>query len=938
MRVTPTKASYDVHAQDDDPQTNEEEHTLLIKMITKMYRKWATFVSKHTIIIIVLCTVATLIGTAKLVTTPNENDITGYTPYGARARDEFNVAGEFFSKNGNGIALLALVLPKHGKNALQPEILKEALRIESILTTNFTMLNKVKNKTENYREFCYSFCQINEPFAMFVEGYLLQQSLKDSGQPLNTRLILNYPTSSVYDREINIQQSFFGIVIEDEQRVSNQTTTTTAVAESRITNMESARLFALQLRAERKEGWTTQEVKDYEMEIANYFEKRFVSDHVRVLTLSTSYVESEVVRAGMSLMPFLIVGFVIMAFISSLSTLLSALYMNQVSIHKVSLAILACICPFMACGTGLGLLFAIGVRFGSILYVTPFLVLAIGVDDAYLMIHAWQRVTRKLRQNPHPDDSPAFRLAEVLADTGPAIIISALTNILADTVGTYTGSPEITLLAYGNMICIFVDFIYQITFYSAVMIIVGEFEMESERQQNFTQRICCGGEEVDSVSSGSETKPSFHDNVKAKMMSFLEFYLNLVTNKVFDLLVITLWGIGLGFTIYGITQMPINLTPKKLFAKDSTLLEMDDMRVDYVIPHYTLATIFINNPGNLSNPDRLQRLDNFVLEMESLPGAWGSVSSNYFIRDFIEFEKTIKELEADGEEMATDDNSTLNMNDIKAFIEWPEYEYWRGFLRTHVDNKTGTTVLDKFFLTTAFRGEYLKEWVKRAVMLRQWRAVVDKYSPEFNITVFSDDGIYLDLIDNMPTDTWQSAVATIGCMALICFIFMYDMFTVIVATGVITSIMAGILGILSWTGTELDPIVMAALIISIGFSVDIPAHVSYHYHTAGKHGRKTVRSRLHYCISSVGFPAIQASISTSLCVLSLLFVSIYMSQVFVKTMILCMALCVVHGLLLIPCLCSLLSLDTKVEKEQNNSSALQDMHPKTIDGMISSKH
>ena len=86
-------------------------------------------------------------------------------------------------------------------------------------------------------------------------------------------------------------------------------------------------------------------------------------------------------------------------------------FKNQ--LFQLSLALVACICPFMACGTGLGGLFLIGVRFGSVLAVTPFLVLSIGVDDAYLMIHAWQRVTQKRRRHPVKDDSATERLAEV---------------------------------------------------------------------------------------------------------------------------------------------------------------------------------------------------------------------------------------------------------------------------------------------------------------------------------------------------------------------------------------------------------------------------------------------------------------------------------------------------------------------------------------------
>ena len=63
--------------------------------------------------------------------------------------------------------------------------------------------------------------------------------------------------------------------------------------------------------------------------------RNFSSPAIKVLTLSTTYVESEVVRAGMSLLPYLAIGFAIMAVVSTTTTFLSALYMQQVSIHKV---------------------------------------------------------------------------------------------------------------------------------------------------------------------------------------------------------------------------------------------------------------------------------------------------------------------------------------------------------------------------------------------------------------------------------------------------------------------------------------------------------------------------------------------------------------------------------------------------------------------------
>lgn len=69
------------------------------------------------------------------------------------------------------------------------------------------------------------------------------------------------------------------------------------------------------------------------------------------------------------------------------------------------LAIFACVAPFMASGTGLGILFFCGMRYSSILSLTPFLILTLGVDDAFLTIHSWQSVSKRLIKKKNSDSN-----------------------------------------------------------------------------------------------------------------------------------------------------------------------------------------------------------------------------------------------------------------------------------------------------------------------------------------------------------------------------------------------------------------------------------------------------------------------------------------------------------------------------------------------------
>jgi len=68
--------------------------------------------------------------------------------------------------------------------------------------------------------------------------------------------------------------------------------------------------------------------------------------------------------------------------------------------------------------------------------------------------------------------------------------------------------------------------------------------------------------------------------------------------------------------------------------------------------------------------------------------------------------------------------------------------------------------------------------------------------------------------------------------------------------------------------------------MSIGFSVDIPAHIVYHFYKTGvSEGNenkliKNVEERLLDCLASIAFPILEAGLSTLICVSSLFLVDL----------------------------------------------------------------
>ncbi|VDO48150.1 unnamed protein product [Onchocerca flexuosa] len=152
--------------------------------------------------------------------------------------------------------------------------------------------------------------------------------------------------------------------------------------------------------------------------------------------------------------------------------------------------------------------------------------------------------------------------------------------------------------------------------------------------------------------------------------------------------------------IIGITRMSISLIPEKLFPMDSPLIKLNDLRLKYEIPAFTMVSVFVGTPGDLSQNMQLLLLNNMVQDFENIDGSTGPVGTMYFMRDFVEYQNYLQaDDDYDYDSLKKDtttvipDDFKFNADKLPDFLTWPEYDFWSGFIQLEniTDEENGGT-------------------------------------------------------------------------------------------------------------------------------------------------------------------------------------------------------------------------------------------------------
>lgn len=95
--------------------------------------------------------------------------------------------------------------------------------------------------------------------------------------------------------------------------------------------------------------------------------------------------------------------------------------------------------------------------------VVPFLILAIGVDNMFILSHSLERTK---------DENIEKRVGRALASVGPSISSAAFCEILAFLTGVLTKAPALVVFCLLAAFAVFFDYLFQITTFMGMLSLV----------------------------------------------------------------------------------------------------------------------------------------------------------------------------------------------------------------------------------------------------------------------------------------------------------------------------------------------------------------------------------------------------------------------------------------------------------------------------------
>jgi Niemann-Pick C1 protein len=511
---------------------------------------------------------------------------------------------------------------------------------------------------------------------------------------------------------------------------------------------------------------------------------------------------------------------------------------------KFTLGVVGILIVLMSVLASVGFFSAVGIKVTLIIAeVIPFLVLAVGVDNIFLIVHEFERVNLS-----HPDEEIDERIARALGRMGPSILLSASTETVAFAMGAFVGMPAVKNFAAYAAGAVFVNAILQVTMFVSVLAL-NQRRVESLRADCFP---CITVPTASSGTYGGQYPGSIEEGPLQRFIR--KTYAPTLLNKKVKTIVLTVFVTLFAAGIALIPEVELGLDQRYAVPSESYLVQYFNDLYDYFgtgPPVYFVtrdlnATARIHQQqicGAFSTCDAYSL--EYVLAQESKRpevSYIGETTASWIDDFFYWLNPTLKCCEEDGEACFDGRDPPWNIT-LSGMPEGEEFIHYvskwihaptnakcpnggqAAYSNALVVDKNRTTIAASHFRTshTPLRSQH--DFIASYAAARR---ISDSISESHNIDVFpySKFYIFFDQYASIVRLTATLLASAIVIIFVLSSLLLGSLFTGLVVSLTVIMIVVDIIGVMAVFEVSLNAISLVNLVICVGIGVEFCAHIA----------------------------------------------------------------------------------------------------------------
>jgi len=577
----------------------------------------------------------------------------------------------------------------------------------------------------------------------------------------------------------------------------------------------------------------------------------------------------------------------------------------------------------LATVAGFGIASLCGLLYGPVHSILPFVLLGIGLDDAFVIANAFDRERDGISRESEDDAALVKRGGRALARAGASITVTSLTDLVAFAISSTSALPALASFCAFASINIFFLWALAATFFTSTMVID-----EKRQRENRRDMLCCLTRKNDAAED-TGSKEGFISNY------FRKYHAPKILSKPGKALTIVCFACLFGFGVFGLVNLPVEDSARNFIPQDSYINTYTKTADTYFPTSGTSLYITFESGLNIyENREALATLDTRVSGLSDKPPYIAEPNSDSAYQNMMTGMK---------EYLATDDAAPILIaSKISLGADgWPtSYEGFAVMLKTYTSargpgSNYAATVsegsdgdVDAYYvkleyvrLTKEFRGETLDDASRQIEAMDATREMIEGWDDLQPAFPYSDKFLSVEGFKIIGTELYRNVGLAILCVGVIVLITVANIWAALLITMNVAMCIVEILGGMYAVGIVIDSVSVINVVLAVGLSIDYSAHVGHCFMVKGGDSKD---ARATEALADIGASVLNGALSTFLAVAVLLFSTSYVFKTLAIQFALTVGLGIIHGLILLPVLLSLFGPDPFASAEPPRGTEIID--------------